>query len=48
MIAFLPRDSTNYCIPRCNRLWPRDTRPFFPPHFRPCPPTWEKRSGSRE
>jgi len=30
MIAFLPRDSTNYCIPCCNRIWPRDTRPFFP------------------
>jgi len=49
MIAFLPRDSTNYCIPRCNGIWPRDTRPFFPAALPATPTnTGGKGSGSRD
>jgi len=43
MIAFLSRGSTNYCIPRCNGIWPRDTRPFFPAALPATPTNMGKR-----
>jgi len=43
MIAFLSRGSTSYCIPRCNGIWPRDTRPFLPAALPATPTNMGKR-----
>jgi len=46
--CILPRDSTNYCIPRCNRKWPKDTRPIFPTTLPAMPINMGKKRLARE